>query len=41
MTFELAVPGDWTPGLALAFAKMMEKAMDDGFPVPGPVCSIT
>ncbi len=37
MTFEFAVPGDWPPGLALAFARMMEKAMDDGFPIVVPV----
>ncbi len=37
MTFEFAVPGDWPPGLALAFVKMMEKALDDGFPIVIPV----
>ncbi len=37
MTFEFAVPGDWPPGLALAFAELMEKAMDDGFPIVVPV----
>ncbi len=37
MTFEFAVPGDWPPGLALAFAEMMEKALDDGFPIVVPV----
>ncbi|MBV9448622.1 MAG: hypothetical protein JO345_22270 [Streptosporangiaceae bacterium] len=28
---------DWPPGLALVFAEMMEKAIDDGFPVVVPV----
>ncbi len=37
MTLEFAVPGDWPPGLALAFAKLMEKALDDGFPIVVPV----
>jgi hypothetical protein len=37
MTFEFAVPGDWSPGLALAFAELMEKAMGDGFPIVVPV----
>jgi hypothetical protein len=33
MTFEFAVPGDWPPGLAIAFAELMEKAVEDGFPI--------
>jgi hypothetical protein len=36
MTFEFAVPGDW-PRLAIAFAKLIEKAMEDGFPIVVPV----
>ncbi|HEX6521847.1 MAG TPA: hypothetical protein VF070_17855 [Streptosporangiaceae bacterium] len=37
LTFEFPVPGDWPPGLALAFAEMTEKAIDDGFPIVVPV----
>jgi hypothetical protein len=37
MTFEFAVPGYWSPGLAIAFAELMEKAMEDGFPIVVPV----
>jgi hypothetical protein len=37
LTFEFPVPVDWPPGLALAFAEMMEKAIDDGFPIVVPV----
>ena len=33
MTVEFAVPGDWRPGLTIAFAKLMEKALEDGFPI--------
>jgi hypothetical protein len=35
--FEFPVPSDWPPGLALAFAELMEKALEDGFPVVVPV----
>jgi hypothetical protein len=37
MTVEFAVPGNWSPGLATAFAELMEKALQDGFPVVVPV----
>jgi hypothetical protein len=37
MTVEFAVPGDWPPGLAIAFAKLMGKALEDGFPIVVPV----
>lgn len=37
LTFEFSVPGDWPTGLALAFAEMTEKALDDGFPIVVPV----
>jgi hypothetical protein len=36
-TFEFAVPADWPPGLAVTFAEMMDKAIEDGFPVVVPV----
>ena len=36
-TVEFAVPGDWPPGLAIAFAELMEKALEDGFPIVVPV----
>jgi hypothetical protein len=36
-TFEFAVPGDWPPGLAIAFAELMDKALQDGFPIVVPV----
>jgi hypothetical protein len=34
---EFQVTGDWPPGLTLAFAEMMEKALEVGFPVVIPV----
>ena len=37
VTFEFAVPGDWPPGLAIAFANLMEKTLEDGFPIVVPV----
>jgi hypothetical protein len=37
LTFEFAVPGHWPPGLATAFAELMEKALHDGFPIVVPV----
>jgi hypothetical protein len=37
MTFEFAIPGDWPPGLAIAFSELMEKALEDGFPIVVPV----
>jgi len=37
LTFEFTVPDHWPPELALAFAEMMEKTMQDGFPVVIPV----
>jgi hypothetical protein len=36
-TFEFAVPGDWPPGLAIAFAELMDKALQDGFPIVVPI----
>ena len=35
--FDFPIPSDWPPGLALAFAEMMEKALEEGFPVVVPV----
>jgi len=35
--FDFPIPSDWSPGLALAFAEMMEKALEEGFPVVVPV----
>ena len=37
-TFEFAVPGDWPPGLAIAFAELLDKALQDGFPIVVPAC---
>ena len=37
VSFDFPVPADWPAGLALAFAEMMEKALDEGFPVVVPV----
>jgi hypothetical protein len=37
MTFEFTVPGTWSPGLATAFAELMEKTLQDGFPIVVPV----
>jgi hypothetical protein len=35
--FDFPVPSDWPPGLSLAFAEMMEKALEEGFPIVVPV----
>jgi len=35
--FDFPVPSDWPPGLTLAFAEMMEKALEEGFPIVVPV----
>lgn len=32
-TFEVAVPDNWTPELALAAAQLMRRAVRDGFPI--------
>ena len=32
-TFEFTVPSDWDNELALAFYELVQKALDDGFPV--------
>jgi hypothetical protein len=37
VSFSFPVPADWPPGLALAFSQMMEKALDEGFPIVVPV----
>ena len=36
-TFEFAVPGDWPSRLAIAFAKLMDKALQDGLPIVVPI----
>jgi hypothetical protein len=33
LTFEFAVPGSWSAGLATAFAELMEEALQEGFPL--------
>jgi hypothetical protein len=33
MTFEFVVPGDGPPELALTLAEMMDKVLDDAFPI--------
>jgi hypothetical protein len=35
--FDFPIPDDWPPSLTLAFAELMEKALQDGFPVVVPV----
>ena len=37
VSFSFPVPADWTPGLSLAFSEMMEKALEEGFPICVPV----
>ena len=37
MTVEFAVPGDWPPGSPSPSRKLMEKALEDGFPIVVPV----
>ena len=37
ITVEFSFPGDWSPGLALAVAQEMEKAIKVGFPIVVPV----
>ncbi len=37
MTLEFAVPSEWSAGLALAFAEMMQEAIKEGFPIVVPV----
>ena len=32
-TFEFTIPSDWDNELALAFYELVQKALDDGFPV--------
>ena len=32
-TFEFTVPTDWDNELALAFYELVQKALDDGFPI--------
>jgi len=32
-TFEFTVPADWDNELALAFYELVQKALDDGFPI--------
>ena len=32
-TFEFTVPPDWDNELALAFYELLQKALDDGFPI--------
>ncbi len=32
-TFEFTVPTDWPSELALAFYELVQKALDDGFPI--------
>jgi hypothetical protein len=35
--FDFPIPSDWPPGLVLAFAELMEKALEEGFPIVVPV----
>jgi hypothetical protein len=39
MTFEIRVPEDWPPGLAMAVATLVRQSFDKGFPVIVPVRS--
>ena len=33
MTIEISVPGEWTPGQALAFRALLQQAMHHGHPL--------
>jgi hypothetical protein len=33
MVIEVSVPDDWTPGLTLATARLLQRAVRDGFPL--------
>jgi hypothetical protein len=37
MTFEIRLPEEWPPGLALAVAQMMRQSINEGFPIIVPV----
>jgi hypothetical protein len=37
MMFEVTVPDDWPPGLAMAVAQMVRQSFKDGFPIVVPV----
>jgi hypothetical protein len=37
VTFQFAVPDDWTPGLSVTFAELIDKAMGEGFPLVVPI----
>ena len=37
MTFEISLPEEWPPGLALAVAQMMRQSLKGGFPIIVPV----
>lgn len=37
MMFEVTVPDDWPPGLAMAVAQMMRQSFKSGFPIVVPV----
>ena len=33
MIVEVRIPDDWTPGLALATAQLLQRAVREGFPI--------
>jgi hypothetical protein len=37
MTFEISLPEEWPPGLALAVAQMIRQSLREGFPIIIPV----
>jgi hypothetical protein len=37
MTFEISLPEEWPPGLALAVVQLMRQSLKAGFPVIIPV----
>ena len=37
MRFEIDIPDDWSPGLGLAVAKMIQESLKEGFPIVVPV----
>jgi hypothetical protein len=37
VTFEIRVPEDWPPGLAMAMVTLVRQSFDKGFPIIVPV----
>jgi hypothetical protein len=37
LTFNFTIPAGWPSELQLAFAELMQKALDDGFPIVVPI----